>query len=64
MKKCSRFKHCGFIHKYKNAPSYQGLIKEYCEGEKKKACKRKSFKKKNGYSPSDDMLPNGKIAKT
>ncbi|MCT4508211.1 MAG: hypothetical protein N4A48_05505 [Tepidibacter sp.] len=63
MEKCSRFKHCGFIKKYKDTGKYNNLIEIYCKGKKKEKCKRKEFNEKNGYSPDDNMLPNGKIGK-
>lgn len=63
MKKCRKFKNCGFIKKYKKDNAYEYLILKYCKGDKQKECKRKEFNIKNGYSPSDEMLPNGKFIK-
>lgn len=63
MKKCSRFKHCGFIKKYQDTGLYNNLIESYCKGKKNKECKRRKFNEEKGYSPEDNMLPNGKKGK-
>ncbi len=56
MKTCSRFKHCGFIKKYKDTGVYNNLIEIYCKGNKKKECNRREFNKEKGYSPKDNMF--------
>jgi len=58
---CELFPTCGFFKKYEASKqkACRGFIAMYCRGEKMSECRRKEYRKKNGTSPSDDMMPSG-----
>lgn len=63
MNDCEMLANCGFFKKYCKTKDLacKGFMSMYCKGDKQKECKRKHFKMKHGYPPSDDMLPSGQM---
>ena len=62
MEICELLDDCGFFKKYSASKELacRGLARIYCKGRRQAECHRKKFKLEHGYSPSPDMLPNGK----
>lgn len=63
MKECELLTRCGFFRKYRLTKDLacKGFMRMYCQGEKQNDCKRKIYRKENGFPPSDDMLPSGQM---
>ncbi len=62
---CENLEKCGFFLKYRatNELACKGFIAKYCIGGKMTDCKRRVYKKEQGVSPTDDMMPNGMLIK-
>ncbi len=60
---CELLGSCGFFVKYQSTKDLacKGFIATYCKGDKMKECKRLEYRRKNGVSPVDDMMPSGQI---
>ena len=58
---CEMLVKCGFFekHGHTNEPACHALIQLYCRGPKIDACKRRGYKQRHGYMPSDDLMPDG-----
>lgn len=66
MSSCANLENCGFFKKFQETKDLacKGFVGQFCQGEKQDECKRKEFKMKNGFAPSDDMMPNGMIIRS
>lgn len=60
---CELLATCSFFKKYQESKELacRGFINQYCRGPKIDQCKRKEFREKHGYPPSEDMMPGGKL---
>ena len=60
---CELLDKCGFFKMYQISKDMacKGFINIYCRGPKMNECKRKEYRKQNGISPPDDMMPSGQI---
>lgn len=64
MQECEFLSKCGFFKNFQGNPEVikQGWVRMYCENsEKSEKCQRKSYRKKTGSPPADNMSPTGKI---
>ncbi len=60
---CESLATCGFFKKYQTTKNLacRGFIKQFCEGPDREKCKRKEYRRANGTSAADDMMPTGQF---
>ncbi|MBU1044006.1 MAG: hypothetical protein KJ915_06370 [Candidatus Omnitrophica bacterium] len=60
---CELLEKCGFFQKYQNTKELacKGFMNRFCKGPEMNECKRKEYRQKYGFAPSDDMMPSGQM---
>jgi hypothetical protein len=63
MHECEFIERCGFFKKYRTEKrlACEGFIQQFCRGPKMEQCRRRAYLLRNGATPPDDMLPNGRM---
>ncbi|WP_298036681.1 hypothetical protein [uncultured Desulfuromonas sp.] len=63
MLECELLSQCGFFRKHETTLDLpcRGFVQAYCRGPRREACQRRAYLLLHGFSPPDDLLPNGQV---